>query len=479
MTTDRQPSLASYLEIAEGLQSKELVGRVTGLTGLVSAVRGVQAEQGEACVVEAASGPVMAEAVGFRGPETLIMPLGDMHGIGPGTRVRAAGHPLRLRISDGLLGQVLDGLGRPLDGTASPARGPWRSTVAAPPNPLDRARITTRLGLGIRALDAMLPCGHGQRLGIFAGSGVGKSSLLGMIARSTRAEVNVICLVGERGREVKDFLERDLGEEGLARSVVVCATSDQPALVRIKAALTATAIAEHFRDSGRQVLLMMDSITRLAMAQREVGLAAGEPPATRGYPPSVWAMLPRVLERAGATSAGGSITGLYTVLVEGDDMNEPIADATRAILDGHVVLSRRLAHRGHYPAIDVLASVSRLEGELLAPEVRQAAAHLRDTLARYSEREDMVSIGAYQPGSDPMLDYAIAKQDDISGFLRQGLSEPTGPEEADEALTALMADFPGISGPGFASGPDPLAATLGLPDSQAGAPVIPAISFGA
>jgi flagellum-specific ATP synthase len=292
------------------------------------------------------------------------------------------------------------------------------------------------VALGVRAMDSLIPCGRGQRLGIFAGSGVGKSSLLGMIARATSAEVNVICLVGERGREVREFMERDLGPEGLARSVVVVATSDQPALVRIKAAFTATTIAEHFRDQGADVVLMMDSVTRFAMAQREVGLAIGEPPATRGYTPSVFALLPKLLERSGSAPSG-TITGLYTVLVDGDDMNEPIADAVRSILDGHVVLSRDLAHAGHYPAIDVLASVSRLVGEVVSPETRAHGNAVRSLMAAYKEKADLIAIGAYQPGSDPQTDAAIAARGSVDGFLRQGTDERTSAEEADAVLAQL------------------------------------------
>jgi flagellum-specific ATP synthase len=311
----------------------------------------------------------------------------------------------------------------------------WRSTEGQPPDPLTRPRITDRVGLGVRALDTLVPCGVGQRLGIFAGSGVGKSSLLGMIARSTTADVNVIALVGERGREVREFIERYLGD-ALSHSVVVVATSDQPALVRIRAAFTATAIAEHFRDQGLGVMLMMDSVTRFAMAQREVGLAIGEPPATRGYTPSVFALLPRLLERAG-TSARGSITGLYTVLVDGDDMNEPIADAVRSILDGHVVLTRSLAHAGHYPAIDVLQSVSRLIGEIVTPEVRDAGQRLRAALAAYREKEDLISIGAYQRGTDPMLDSAVSLMPRINAYLRQTVDERSSVTDADGELLAL------------------------------------------
>ncbi len=338
-------------------------GRVRDVIGLIVEASGLEAEVGEVCLVETGRDrpPVPAEVVGFRDTRTLLMPLGEMGGIGPGKPVTADGEPFRVPVGEALLGQVVDAFGRPLDGSRL-AAAVSRSAAAEPPEPLGRPRIDRRLALGVRALDAFVPCGVGQRLGIFAGSGVGKSSLLGMIARSTAADVNVIALVGERGREVREFVERDLGD-ALERSVVVVATSDQPALVRIKAAFAATAIAEHFRDQGNDVLLMMDSVTRFAMAQREVGLAIGEPPATRGYTPSVFALLPRLLERAG-TSPLGTITGLYTVLVDGDDMNEPIADAVRSILDGHVVLSRDLAHSSHYPAIDILQSISRLEGEI-------------------------------------------------------------------------------------------------------------------
>ena len=348
----------------------------------------------------------------------------------------ASGQPLKVDVSDALLGRALDGLGRPLDGKGPIPNAQWRPAEAAPPDPLSRPRIEDRVSLGVRALDAMVPCGRGQRLGIFAGSGVGKSSLLGMIARSTSEEINVICLVGERGREVLEFMQRDLGEEGLARSVVVCATSDQPALVRLKAAFTATAIAEYFRDQGRNVMLMMDSVTRFAMAQREVGLAIGEPPATRGYTPSVFAMLPKLLERSG-TSPSGSITALYTVLVDGDDMNEPIADAVRGILDGHIVLSRHLAHAGHYPAIDVLASVSRLVGEIVTPEARAAGNEVRKLMATYKEKSDLIAIGAYQPGSDPQVDAAIAARNPIDAFLKQGTTEPSTALAADASLAEL------------------------------------------
>src|SRR4051812_15598952 len=409
------------------------------------------------CLVETGrhSDPVPAEVVGFRDSRTLLMPLGEMHGIGPGNSVTASGSQLRVPVGEELLGRVVDALGRPMDGLDGEAFEPvaMRSTTAAPPAALSRPPISERVSLGVRALDALVPCGRGQRLGIFAGSGVGKSSLMGMIARSTSADVNVICLVGERGREVKEFIDRDLGS-AIERSVVVVATSDQPALVRIKAALTATAIAEHFRDQGADVMLMMDSVTRFAMAQREVGLAIGEPPATRGYTPSVFALLPKLLERSG-TSPDGSITALYTVLVDGDDMNEPIADAVRSILDGHVVLTRELAHSGHYPAIDVLQSVSRLEGEIMTPDVREGATRLRSLLAAYRDKKDLIAIGAYERGSDPVTDKAIDLKDSIDGFLKQRPNEAVPGPDSDDLLLRTVAT------PGVPPGPPPAAGVGG------------------
>lgn len=438
MSEVRAPG-ALLARASRALQETDLArrhGYVTNLIGLIIEATGLQAEVGEVCMVgtDRNRAAVSAEVVGFREGRTLLMPLGELHGIGPGTRVLATGAPFRIEVGNGLLGRVLDGLGIPDDGGDAPG-GIARSTIAAPPGALSRPRITERVGLGVRALDGLVPCGRGQRLGIFAGSGVGKSSLMGMIARSTSASINVIALVGERGREVREFIERDLGD-ALERSVVVVATSDQPALVRIKAAFTATTIAEYFRDQGHDVMLMMDSVTRFAMAQREVGLAIGEPPATRGYTPSVFALLPRLLERAG-TSTSGSITALYTVLVDGDDMNEPIADAVRSILDGHIVLTRSLAHAGHYPAIDVLESVSRLVGEIVSPEVAAAGQQLRAALAVLREKEDLVSIGAYQPGSDPALDIALAHRSRIEGFLRQPVHERSEPSDTDALLLEL------------------------------------------
>ena len=437
--SDRAPSLERALDLLHRIDPHTRHGRVSDLIGLIIEVTGLEAEIGELCHIDTGrhSAPVPAEVVGFRAARTLLMPLGEMHGIGPGTGVTATGKQLRVRVGDDLLGRVVDALGQPIDGVEEDIRGVERSTIAPPPAALDRPPIRDRVSLGVRALDAIVPCGRGQRLGIFAGSGVGKSSLLGMIARSTDADVNVICLVGERGREVREFIESSLGS-ARASSVVVVATSDQPALVRIKAAFTATTIAEHFRDRGRHVTLMMDSVTRFAMAQREVGLAIGEPPATRGYTPSVFALLPKLLERSGA-AATGSITALYTVLVDGDDMNEPVADAVRAILDGHVVLSRELAHRNHYPAIDVLQSVSRLVGEIVSPELRAAGGEVRSLMAALRDKEDLIAIGAYQRGTDPVVDAALDKREAIETFLRQAVDHCSTLEEADDGLLSLAA----------------------------------------
>ena len=426
----------------DGLRQTDLHrrhGRVSELIGLIVEATGLEAEVGEVCHVSTGRRrePVPAEVVGFRGGRTLLMPLGDMNGIAPGRIVTATGGAMKVPVGDDLLGRVVDGLGRPMDGMPDASNAPLRSTIGSPPDPLSRPRITDRVRLGVRAIDGLIPCGRGQRLGIFAGSGVGKSSLLGMIARSSEADVNVIALVGERGREVREFVERDLGP-ALERSVVIVATSDQPALVRIKAAFAATAIAEHFRDQGADVMFMMDSVTRVAMAQREVGLAVGEPPATRGYTPSVFALLPQLLERSG-TSPNGAITALYTVLVDGDDMNEPIADAARSILDGHIVLSRHLAHAGHYPAIDVLQSVSRLTSEIAPREIQDAGMSLRRLMAAHKEKEDLIAIGAYQSGADPIVDEALAKDASIKGYLRQRVDEPSSIEEADAGLLGLAA----------------------------------------
>ena len=429
-------SLAPYIELARTFDPVEVSGRVTRVIGLTVEAVGLELPVGELCRI-GEDPPVVAEVVGFRDEVAILLPLGDLSGVAPGQRVVPTGRAHLVGVSWGLLGRVLDGLGRPLDGKPLPPPEAWYPVNGSPPNPLARRRIKEVLPTGVRAIDALLTLGQGQRMGIFSGSGVGKSTLLGMIARHTQADVNVIALIGERGREVLDFMEKDLGPRGLAKSVVVAATSDQPALVRIKGAFVATAIAEFFRDQGAHVVLMMDSLTRLAMAQREVGLAVGEPPTARGYTPSVFALLPRLLERAGKT-ARGSITGLYTVLVDGDDFNEPISDAARSILDGHIVLSRRLAARNHFPAIDVSASVSRLMSEVVTPEHREAAAGVRELLAAYEQSEDLISIGAYQRGTNPKVDAAIDKYPDIMKFLRQDMEEGSTFEEALEGLKALV-----------------------------------------
>ncbi|HEX5323140.1 MAG TPA: flagellar protein export ATPase FliI [Capsulimonadaceae bacterium] len=416
-------------------------GLVTQVIGLVVESTGPAAQIGEICEIRYSrnAAPTKAEVVGFKSNKVLLMPLGEMAGIRAGAEVIGTGHIQRVIVGDHLLGRVLDGLGDPMDdhGSLKIPEAEFYSVNATPPNALTRRRITEPLPVGVRAIDGLLTVGRGQRVGIFAGSGVGKSTLLGMIARNTSADVNVICLTGERGREVREFLEEDLGPEGLARSVVVVATSDTPPLVRLKAALVGTTIAEYFRDQGKDVMLMMDSVTRLAMAQREVGLAVGEPPATRGYTPSVFALLPKLLERSG-TSEKGTITGLYTVLVDGDDMNEPIADTVRGILDGHIVLSRALAAQNHYPAIDVASSVSRVMPQITDKEQREAAGEIRAVLATYKDAEDLINIGAYQEGSNPRIDRARGLIEPIRSFLRQGTHEETNLLETQKAMSRLF-----------------------------------------
>jgi flagellum-specific ATP synthase len=414
------------------------VGRVSSVLGLSVAVRGVPGRLGDLVSIGTDAGPVPAEVVALDGDALTCLPLGGLEGIGAGDPVTATGGPLRVPVGAGLRGRILDGLGRPMDG-GPPLTGLELVGVDnAAPHALARGRVTEPLSLGVRAMDTLIPAGRGQRVGIFAGSGVGKSSLLSMITRGTDAEISVICLVGERGREVREFIENDLGPAGLARSVVVVATSDQPPLVRLRACFVATRIAEWFRDQGQDVLLLMDSLTRAAMAQREVGLSAGEAPATRGYPPSVFALLPRLLERAGP-GAVGTITGLYTVLVDGDDHNEPIADAARSILDGHVVLTRALATAGHFPSIDVLESVSRVANAVTSREQRTVATELRRLLAAYRDVRELVEIGAYVPGTNPEADRARALLPAVNAFLRQDLDEPTTAATAWTALSTLLA----------------------------------------
>ncbi|MCL6611802.1 MAG: flagellar protein export ATPase FliI [Peptococcaceae bacterium] len=414
-------------------------GQVTRVIGLTVEARGISASIGEICdiIVPGEPCPVRSEVVGFRDRSTLLMPLGELMGIHPGCKVVPRGKSLTVRVGPHLLGRVLDGLGVPMDWEEPRWDTGEEVTVDnAPPNPLARRRITEVLPTGIKAIDGLLTCGKGQRMGIFSGSGVGKSTLLGMIARYGSADVNVIGLVGERGREVREFIERDLGPEGLAKSVVVVATSDQPALVRLKAAFVASAIAEYFRDQGKDVMLMMDSITRFAMAQREVGLAVGEPPATRGYTPSVFALLPRLLERSGM-GPRGSITAFYTVLVEADDMNDPIADTIRGILDGHIVLSRELASRAHYPAIDILESVSRLMPEIVPGEHYRKAMLVKEKMAVYKQSEDLINIGAYVRGTNPGIDEAIDCYGPVTGFLRQDMNQGFNFDETVEQLNDL------------------------------------------
>jgi len=414
-----------------------LTGRVTRLVGLTAAVSDFPAPLGALVHLEREHGdPVAAEVVGFSGEETVLLPHGDLQGIRRGTRARLKQSAPGVRVGWQLLGRVINAQGKFLDGLP-PAILPERRPLHAPPiSPLQRPRIESSLTTGVRAIDGLLTCGKGQRLGIFAGSGVGKSTLMGQIARSTSADVNVVVLIGERGREVREFLEKDLGPEGLARSVVVAATGDEPALLRLRAAYLGTAIAEYFRDAGKDVLLMMDSVTRFALAQREIGLAAGEPPATRGFPPSVFALLPRLLERSGRTGQG-SITGFYTVLVEGDDTNEPISDTVRGILDGHIVLSRKLAHQTHFPAIDILSSISRLMSDLATPEHRASSNSIKQLMSAYQQSEDLINIGAYQAGTNPVVDAAIHMRPQILQFLQQRVEERSNLTDAVNALTKL------------------------------------------
>ncbi|WP_371368971.1 putative ATP synthase YscN [Sporomusa rhizae] len=430
----------NYLSAIYNTDTMKLNGRITQIIGLVIESQGPHVNLGELCYIHPRNlgEPIPAEVVGFRENRVLLMPIGELQGIGPGCEVVSAHRTLKVSVGRQLLGRVLDGLGNPIDGKGPLISNTQYPLTATPPPPLTRRRISEELGVGVRAIDSLLTLGRGQRVGIMAGSGVGKSTLLGMIARNTEADISVIALIGERGREVREFIERDLGEEGLKRSVVVVATSDQPALVRLKGAMTATAIAEYFRDQGMDVMFMMDSVTRFAMAQREIGLTVGEPPATRGYTPSVFALLPKLLERSG-TGDRGSITGIYTVLVDGDDMNEPIADAVRSILDGHVVLTRSLAAQNHYPAIDVLASVSRVMTEIADKEHIQCAQRLRTLLATYREAEDLINIGAYAHGSNPTIDQAIAAISEIKNFLQQEVDENTPMTETIERLKTLVA----------------------------------------
>ncbi len=436
-------NFAKYRQLAEKTFFKRM-GKVVNVVGLTIESAGPEARLGDICYIypnRDSEECIMAEVVGFKDSRTLLMPYEATDGIAAGCMVENAGNSLKVEVGEYLLGKTLDGLGRIVAGgddqVAEEHRGVPYSVEAAPPDPMSRKIISEVLPLGVRAVDGMITVGKGQRIGIFAGSGVGKSTLMGMFARNTRADINVIALIGERGREVREFIERDLGEEGMRRSVVVVATSDRPALERKKAAQTATAIAEYFRDQGKDVLLMMDSLTRFSMAQREIGLASGEPPVTRGYPPSVYSEMPKLLERAGCAEVG-SITGLYTVLVDGDDFNEPITDTARSILDGHIMLNRKLAHKNHYPALDVLQSISRCMSQIADRNHKGAAGKLKNVMATYSEAEDLINIGAYKRGSNPNIDYAIEKIDAVNEFLQQDVEEKVGFEESVNRLEALF-----------------------------------------
>ena len=414
-------------------------GKVVNVVGLTIESKGPQARLGDICriypsIKGGGDNFALAEVVGFKEGKVLLMPYENVEGMGPGSSVENTGMPLKVRVDDSLLGKTLDGLGR-IGGVMTGGRE--YSVEAKPPDPMSRKIIDEVLPMGVKAVDGLITIGKGQRIGIFAGSGVGKSTLMGMFARNTRADINVIALIGERGREVREFIERDLGPEGMKRSVVVVATSDKPALERKKAAQTATAIAEYFRDQGKDVLLMMDSLTRFSMAQREIGLASGEPPVSRGYPPSVYSEMPKLLERAGRSDKG-SITGLYTVLVDGDDFNEPITDTARSILDGHIMLSRKLVHRNHYPAIDVLQSISRCMSQIAERDHKQLAGKLKNVLATYSESEDLINIGAYKQGSNPEIDHAISKIHAVNQFLQQDVYEKFSFEETVDILKNMF-----------------------------------------
>lgn len=431
--------LEKYRELATKNYEKRL-GRVIKVVGLTIESVGPDAKLNDLCLIIPKGGrqTVKAEVVGFKEDRVLLMPYDNVAGVGVGSRVENTGKPLQVMAGNELLGKTLDGLGIPIDDTQISCTEGY-SVEAMPPDPLKRKLIDEVLPLGVKAVDGLITIGKGQRIGIFAGSGVGKSTLLGMFARNTKADINVIALIGERGREVREFIERDLGEEGMRRSVVVVATSDKPALIRNKAAKTATAIAEYFRDQGRDVLFMMDSLTRFSMAQREIGLASGEPPVSRGYPPSVYAEMPKLLERAG-NSEIGSITGLYTVLVDGDDFNEPITDTARGILDGHIMLSRKLGHKNHYPAIDVLQSISRVMSSIADKNHKKAAGSLKNVLATYGEAEDLINIGAYKSGSNKNIDYAIEKIEAVNEFLRQGVDEKFTFEEIVGLMESIFQD---------------------------------------
>lgn len=422
--------LNKYLKVLDSSDFLEYKGKVTKVVGLTIESRGPEVDIGNLCEIHSSSrnSKIQAEVVGFNEHNILLMPLGEMKGIGVGSTVSSKREVVRVEVGDNLKGRILDGLGRPIDNLGSINVKKYYPVEADAPHPLKRKRINEPLSLGVKAIDSLLTIGKGQRVGIFAGSGVGKSTLISMIARNTKADINVIALIGERGKEVREFIERDLGEEGLKRSVVIVATSDQPALVRQKGAFVATAVAEYFRDQGKDVLLMMDSLTRFAMAQREIGLAVGEVPVSRGFTPSVFGIFPKLLERAG-NSDKGSITGLYTVLVDGDDLSEPVTDAARGILDGHIVLSRKLANKNQFPAIDILGSISRVMNDIVSDDHKKIASSLRRTLATYYDSEDLINIGAYVRGSNPRIDYAIDNIESIRNFMAQGIEQNFSYEE--------------------------------------------------
>lgn len=427
-----------YLQLMDRTFYKSY-GKVAKVVGLTIESVGPKARLGDLCRIypgEDQKEHVIAEVVGFHDSKLILMPVDSVEGVGVGCVVENTGHPLSVLVSDELLGHTLDGIGR-LSDCEKEIHGEYYPLEQAPPDPMDREIISEVLPLGVKAVDGLITVGKGQRIGVFAGSGVGKSTLLGMFARNTKADVNVIALIGERGREVREFIERDLGPEGMTRSVVVVATSDKPALIRNKCAKTATAVAEYFRDQGKDVLLMMDSMTRFSQAQREIGLASGEPPVTRGYPPSVYSEMPKLLERAG-TNDKGSITGLYTVLVDGDDFNEPITDTARGILDGHIMLDRKLGHKNHYPAIDILQSISRVMNSIVTKEHKALAGKLKNVLATYNEAEDLINIGAYKNGSNPDIDYAIRKIKDVNAFLCQATDEKFTFDEEIELLAKVF-----------------------------------------
>ena len=435
-------NIKKYISAVKEKRFMKYTGKITEVTGLTIESNGPMATIGELCYIYpyGSNNPILSEVVGFKEDKILLMPLGEMEGIASGSVVVGSGKSLRVNVGEELVGRVLDGLGNPIDGLGPIKSNKYYPVSNTPPSPLDRKVIKDPLSIGVRAIDGLLTCGKGQRVGIFAGSGVGKSTLMGMISRNSTADINVIGLIGERGREVNEFIQNDLGEEGLKKSVLVVVTSDQPALIRVKGAMVTTAIAEYFRDKGLNVMLLMDSLTRFAMAQREIGLAIGEPPVTRGYTPSVFATMPRLLERTGASDKG-TITGLYTVLVDGDDLTEPVTDTVRGILGGHIVLSRKLANANHYPAIDVLASISRVMPNISSKEHLKAANTIKDIMAVYKEAEDLINIGAYKRGSNKKIDIAIDLMEDIEGFLKQETYKVSTFEETLYAMNEIISEI--------------------------------------